>query len=129
MTRAANSSGRPDGERHGDAAPQTRVPLVDESTAHETLVAAAQRLRSGSGAVELAGVATRVPESGEIVCEIRLPASAAASRCEEELKVLVENASRALAKSRLAAYLPQRPRRWRVVQGAEPARLQLWPVA
>jgi hypothetical protein len=128
VTRAANSSGRPDGERHGDAVPRTEVLLVDEWTPHETLVAAAQRLRSGSGAVELAGVATLVPESSGIVCEICLDTNAAASRCEEEFKVLVENATRALARSRLAAHLPQRACHWRVVQDAEPERIQLWPV-
>jgi hypothetical protein len=77
--------------------------------------------------VELAGVVTLQPEAGGLVGELRLGADAA-PRCEEELKVMIENASRALAKSPLAAHLPAPPHRWRVVQdtGAEP--VQLWPV-
>ena len=57
--------------------------------------------------------------------EQRLDLAAAAladcsgTRCEEEYKVLLENAARALASSRLGRRLPDRPLRWVVVEDSE----------
>jgi hypothetical protein len=128
VIRADGFAESPDDEKvvHGD--PCGELLVVDDSSPDERLAAAANCLRSRSGGVELAGVAMLRPEPGGIVCEIRLDATAAASRCEEELKVLVENASRALATSRLAAHLPRWRYRWQVVQDTGAARIQLWPL-
>jgi hypothetical protein len=55
------------------------------------------------------------PSAREIRCEV-VDVAPAAHRCEEEYKVLVENAARALERSKLAAMLPRRPLRWVVVE-------------
>jgi hypothetical protein len=117
------------GWRASRSDPASAVLRIHESSSQQELAAAAQRLRRGEGAVELEGVTTLVPEHGGIVAEIRLDAGSAAMRCAEEFKVLIENASRALANSALAAHLPPHVVHWRVVQEAHQARVQLWPLA
>ncbi len=72
----------------------------------------------------LEGIAT-LPGVREIRCEIPAPTSAAA-RCEEEYKVLVENAARALRSSRLGPHLPDRRLQWVVVDGAGDDAVELW---
>jgi len=62
---------------------------------------------------------------GELVCELidTMPDS---HRCEEEFKVLVENAQRSLANSELARYIPRKPIQWRVVENGNNGQVELW---
>ena len=83
---------------------------------------AARRLKAREIAVTVAGIATLIPDALEIRCVITAPAPALA-RCEEEYKVMVENAARALRSSRLGPHLPDRRLRWVVVDGDA---VELW---
>lgn len=85
--------------------------IVDESSPEERLALAAELLNRCRGVVVLDGVVTLTPRRREIVCVVTRPAATVA-RCEEENKVLIENAARALQASRLAQRLPKRPLRW-----------------
>ena len=128
MTESSRQAASPGLAHDRDDASQVHTPVVDESSSRDLLAAAARRLLEGKGPVELAGVATLRPEAGDIVGELRVCADAPAPRCEEEFKVMIENASRALAGSRLAAHLARPLRRWRLVQESGANRIQLWPV-
>ncbi len=88
---------------------------IDESASDQRLAMAAEMLAGCDGVVLLNGIVALRPTGREIVCEVIEPMGTA-HRCEEEYKVLVENASRMLSSSRLAPYLPQRRLRWRVVE-------------
>ena len=76
---------------------------------------AAGLLAQGAGTVLLEPCLYLRPRAHEIRCEV-IDTTSAAHRCEEEYKVLVENAARALQHSPLAALLPDRPLRWVVVE-------------
>ena len=99
--------------------------LIDETSPDAQLEQAGVRLSNGGGDVVLSGVATLRPGRLEIRCEIAAPDSAAA-RCEEEYKVLVENAARALRSSRLGAHLPGWRLQWVVVDRAGDDAVELW---
>ena len=86
---------------------------------------AAALLNGPGGVVALQGVATLFPGARDIRCEIAAPTSAAA-RCEEEYKVLVENAARALRSSPLGPHLPDRRLLWVVVDGTGDDAVELW---
>lgn len=58
----------------------------------------------------------RVSEAA-IVCELTDP-DPTSHRCAEEYRVMVENAARRLEASGALARIPDRPRRWRVVDAA-----------
>lgn len=94
--------------------------VVDDSSPEQHLKLAAELLDRCDGVVVLEGVATLSPGPHEIECSVTVPAGAVA-RCEEEYKVLVENAARALQASKLGGRLPDRPLQWVVVDvnGAE----------
>lgn len=99
--------------------------LIRDGVSELDVSAAAELLNGRDGVVTLEGVATLVPGAREIRCEIAAPTSAAA-RCEEEYKVLVENAARALRSSRLGPHLPDRRLRWVVVDGTGDSAVELW---
>ena len=91
----------------------------------ERVALAAGRLARCEGSVVLEGIATLSPSRNAIECAITEPIPGA-SRCEEEYRVLVENAARALRASRLGPRLPDRPLRWVVVDGAAADPAVLW---
>jgi hypothetical protein len=91
----------------------------------ERVALAAGRLERCEGRVVLEGVATLSPMPDSIECAITEPMPGA-SRCEEEYRVLVENAARALRASRLGRRLPQRPLHWVVVAEAPAGPIELW---
>jgi hypothetical protein len=88
---------------------------IDESASDQRLAMAAKLLAGSDGVVLLNGTVALRPAAREIICEVIEP-TGTVHRCEEEDKVLVENASCMLASSRLAARLPHRRLRWLVVE-------------
>jgi hypothetical protein len=103
--------------------------VIDATSAVPQLARAGAILSGGRGSVILAGVATLTAGARDIRCAVAAPASAAA-RCEEEYKVLVENAARALRSSLLGPHLPDRRLLWVVMDGTgddavELARLEI----
>jgi hypothetical protein len=99
--------------------------VIDDTSSVTQLAGAGALLRSGRGSVVLVGIATLTAGAREIRCEIAAPISAMA-RCEEEYKVLVENAARALRASRLGPLLPDRRLRWVVMDGTGDNAVELW---
>ena len=99
--------------------------VIDESSPVAELARAGALLGSGRGFVVLAGIATLTADAREIRCTIAAPTLAMA-RCEEEYKVLVENAARALRASRLGPQLPDRRLRWVVMDGTGDDAVELW---
>ena len=87
-------------------APDDQV-LIDDRVSDLKLARAAELLKGCQGSVTLEGVATLLPG-------------------EEEYKVLVENAARALRTSRLGSVLPDRRLRWSVVDGTGIDKVELW---
>lgn len=86
---------------------------------------AADTLRE-DGARVLFGDAIRLRRHGRrIVCEVIEPPGSM-HRCAEEYAVLVENARRALAASRLQAFLPALPMAWVVVENDGTAIVERW---
>ena len=98
---------------------------VDDASSEQRLAEAAGRLDRCEGIVMLDGVIALRPGLAEIRCEVIDPAPSS-HRCAEEFKVLVENAGRRLAGSRLASRLPRRPMRWLVVAGSGTEIFELW---
>jgi hypothetical protein len=99
--------------------------LIHDGVSDPAVSRAVELLDSREGVVILEGVATLFPGPTEIRCEIPVAKSAAA-RCEEEYKVLVENAARALRSSRLGPHLPDWVLRWVVVDGSGDDAVELW---
>jgi len=88
--------------------------VVDVTASEQRLAAAAEVLTLCSGVVLFEGsIALRATRT-EILCAVIDP-EPSAHRCEEEYKVLVENAARALESSKLRRTLPKRALRWIVV--------------
>ena len=103
-----------------------REPLVVAPDATERQLAfAADVLASGEAPVILEGIATLTPGPDAIECSITEPIRGA-SRCEEEYKVLVENAARALRASPLGPRLRARRLRWAVVDDDGTGVVELW---
>jgi len=75
--------------------------------------------------VILDGVLALRPGPDGIRCEVIDP-EPESHRCAEEFKVMVENAGRRLAASKLATRLPRRPMRWLVVDVRESGIVELW---
>jgi len=98
---------------------------IDDTSSEQSLALAADRLERCQGIVMLDGVIALRPMPGVIRCEVIDP-TPSTHRCEEEFKVLVENAYRRLAGSRLAARLPRRPFKWLVVENRESGIVELW---
>ena len=99
--------------------------VIDESSSPAQLAQAGAVLSGSRAYVVVAGVATLIAGAREIRCEIAAP-TAAVARCEEEYKVLVENAARALRSSGLNPHLPDRHLRWVIVDGAGEDAVELW---
>lgn len=86
---------------------------------------AAEALRD-DGARVLFGDALALRRHGQrIVCEVIEPPGSV-HRCAEEYAVLVENARRALAASRLQAFLPALPLAWVVVENEGAGTVERW---
>lgn len=86
---------------------------------------AVKRLKAREIAVTVAGIATLIPGALEIRCEITAP-TPALPRCEEEYKVMVENAAHALRSSRLGPHLADSRLRWVVVEVTGEDIIELW---
>jgi len=99
--------------------------VVDDASSEQVLALAAELLDRCERVVMLDGVVALRPTPGAILCEIIDP-NPAAHRCAEEFKVLVENASRGLAGSKLASRLPRRPLQWLVVEYYGTGTVELW---
>ena len=99
--------------------------VIDASSPAAQLARAGALLASPRGSVVLEGIATLKAGAREIRCEIPAPASTIA-RCEEEYKVLVENAARALRSSGLGPHLPDRRLRWVIMDGVDDDAVELW---
>jgi hypothetical protein len=98
---------------------------IDDAATPERLAQAAAVLAQCTGAVLFEPCLYLRPAAREIRCEV-LDTTSAAHRCEEEYKVLVENAARALGRSRLGALLPDRPLRWVVVEQRGDGVVEAW---
>jgi hypothetical protein len=103
-----------------------RARIVDEIASAQHLAAAAKVLDRCEGVVMLRGVVALRPTPHAIWCEVIDP-TPDSHRCAEEFKVLVENAAYALAGSKLATLLPQRPLQWIVVDDRGTGAVTLWP--
>lgn len=99
--------------------------VVDDSSTEQRLTLAAGLLERCNGVVVLDGVATLWPSPHGIECSVA-NTSQGIARCEEEFKVLVENAARALAASKLGGRLPNRPLHWVVVEEYGMGAVELW---
>lgn len=99
---------------------------VDGSASAQRLAAAATMLEHCEGIVMMPDVVALRPTPRAICCEVIDPIPDA-HRCAEEFRVLIENASRALASSTLAARLPNRPLQWIVVDDRGTGAVKLWP--
>ncbi len=98
---------------------------IDGAATPERVAQAVAALAQCTGTVLLEpGLHLRASDR-EIRCEV-LDSTSAAHRCEEEYKVLVENAARALQRSQLAASLPDRPLRWAVVEERDGGVFEVW---
>lgn len=99
--------------------------VITPGASEQRLALAGDLLERCEGIVVLEGVATLTPQPDAIECAIVEPAPGA-SRCEEEYRVLVENAARALRSSRLGTHLPDRPLRWSIVDDDGTGIIELW---
>jgi hypothetical protein len=99
--------------------------VVDDTATPQRLAQAADLLDRCTGVVMLMPAIVLRPGVREIRCEV-VDSTPAAHRCEEEYKVLVENAARALVRSKLGALLPDRPLRWAVVERLESGTVEAW---
>jgi hypothetical protein len=100
--------------------------VVDDTSSEQRLALAAEVLDRCKGVVMLDGVVALRPTPDAILCEVIDPMPTS-HRCAEEFKVLVENAGRMLAGSKLASRLPRRPLQWLVVEDNGTGTAELWP--
>jgi hypothetical protein len=100
--------------------------VIDDASSEQRLAFAAEVLERCEGIVMLDGVVALRPTPGAILCEVIDPMPTA-HRCAEEFKVLVENAGRTFARSKLASRLPRRPLQWLVVEDDGTGTVELWP--
>ncbi len=100
--------------------------VIDATSSAERLALAAQALSNGEGIVLLEKSVALRPTTGAIMCDVIDPMPRS-HRCAEEFRVLVENAKRALAASKLAGLLPNKPLQWRVVEDCGTGIEELWP--
>ena len=99
--------------------------VIDESSSEQRLQLAAELLESCSGVVVLDGVVTLWPRPTDTECAVAVTVHSIA-RCEEEYKVLVENAARTFQASKLAPRMPDRPLRWVVIDDYGRGSVELW---
>ena len=98
---------------------------VDADASDERLARAAELLERCTGVVVLEGVATLRPGPDKIECAVAVSMPGYA-RCEEEYRVVAENAARALDSSRLRRLMPDRPLRWTVIEYYGQGPVELW---
>lgn len=110
---------------HGTKSGYKQALVIDDTSSELRLALAGELLERCEGIVMLDGVIALRPGPAEIRCEVIDPAPSA-HRCAEEFKVLLENAGRRLAGSKLAAFLPRRPFNWLVVEDSESGIVELW---
>ena len=89
---------------------------IDPLSPEPLLERAARMLATRRSSVVLNGTVRLRPTAAWLLCEVIDP-DPASRRCEHEREVLLENARRMLESSRLAGFLPDTPRSWRVVEG------------
>jgi hypothetical protein len=99
--------------------------VIDGGATPERVAQAARLLAQGAGTVLLEPGLYLRSSVHEIRCEV-IDTTTAAHRCEEEYKVLVENAARELRRSPRAALLPDRPLRWAVVEERDSGVVEMW---
>jgi hypothetical protein len=99
---------------------------IDDNSSEQRLALAAEMLARGEGVVLVGGVIALRATPEAILCEVIDP-TPSGRRCAEEFKVLIENAARGLAGSRLASRLPARPLQWLVVEDCGSGTVELWP--
>jgi hypothetical protein len=99
---------------------------IDDTSSEQRLALAAEMLACGKGVVLVGGVIALRATPEAIQCEVIDP-TPSERRCAEEFKVLIENAARDLAGSRLASRLPARPLQWLVVEDCGSGTVELWP--
>jgi hypothetical protein len=102
--------------------------LIDDAPETPSLLLAAKALEHCDNVVMLNGIVALRPTSNAILCEVIDPTQDA-HRCAEEFKVLIENAERSLAKSKLASLLPNRSLKWLVVSDNGTEAVELWPAS
>jgi hypothetical protein len=98
---------------------------IDGAPTPERLARAAEMLAQGTGIVLLEPELYLRAGALEVRCSV-LDTASAAHRCEEEYKVLVENAARSLERSPLRALLPDRPLRWAVAEVRDDDLVEVW---
>jgi hypothetical protein len=108
-----------------DQASAVQAFVIDQAATPERLAQAATILERCMGPVLLAPCLILRPSARQIRCEI-VDTTPAAHRCEEEYKVMVENAARALKRSKLGAMLPSRPLRWAVIEERSDGIVEAW---
>lgn len=121
MTRTRD--GNPSGEALVPAGITTLA--IDPDAPVEQLEQAARMLSTGTGTVVLNGALILRSSAARLLCDVIDP-EPRSRRCENEFAVLLENAQRMLASSRLAPYLPGIPRVWRVVEETDTGTTVLW---
>ena len=99
--------------------------VIDEIATPERLAQATDILERCTGLILVEPGLVLRPSAREIRCEV-FDTAPAARRCQEEYKVMVENAARALHRSKLGALLPDRPLRWVVVEDRGSGVIEAW---
>jgi hypothetical protein len=99
---------------------------IDDDSSDERIALAVEMLNSGQGVVLLGNTLALRPAKVGIRCEVIDPLPGA-HRCAEEFKVLIENAGRALAASKLGRLIPSQSLQWVVVEEHGGRTLELWP--
>jgi hypothetical protein len=114
-----HSSSRPAPPTRPDArGAELETLVVGPGASEQRLALAADLLERCEAIVIVEGIARLTPKPDFIECAIEEPIPGA-SRCEEEYRALIENATRALDATRLGAHLPDRPLRWVIVDDDE----------
>jgi hypothetical protein len=98
---------------------------IDAAATPERLAQAAAMLEHCTGSILFEQSFLLRPGAREIRCEV-FDTTPAARRCEEEYKVMVENAARALDRSKLGALLPAKSLRWVVVEDRGSGVIDAW---
>ena len=98
---------------------------IELGDSDESFAVAAKALAAGRSVALLEGTLILRLAPGALRCEV-VDAAPSARRCINEYEVLVENAQRALATSKLASLLPNLRRTWLVVGATGSGAAELW---
>lgn len=99
---------------------------IDDSSSEQSISLAVELLELGDEVVLYNDVLALRLEAGNILCEIIDPYPTS-HRCAEEFKVLIENAQRTLADSKIGHRLQHKQFRWLVVEDNGTGTIELWP--